>query len=52
MGKLLQDESYLMLADDLIINEKEYVNLVAELAFNEEEEFKTKHDLFFKLMGI
>jgi hypothetical protein len=52
LGKLLKDDHYLMLADDLILDEREYMNLVAELAFNEEVEFKRKHGLFFKLMGI
>jgi hypothetical protein len=53
LGKLMQAEaSYLLLSEELIINHREYMNLVAELAFNEEEQFRSRHELFFKLMGV
>lgn len=53
LGKLMQEEAnYLVLSEELVVNQREYLNLVAELAYNEEEQFRSKHELFFKLMGV
>jgi hypothetical protein len=40
LGETLRAEKYVFLSSDLILNEREYVNLVAELTYDKEDSFR------------
>ena len=49
---LINEDKFLFLSNDLIVNEKEYRNLVAEMIFPEAADFREKNMVFFRLLGV
>ena len=50
LGETLKAEKYVLLNNDLVIGEEEYINLVAELTFDKDDNFRAESQIFFRLL--